>query len=369
MTFHTLGLDDALTRAIADKGYIQPTPIQLKAIPAVLEGRDLLAAAQTGTGKTAAFVLPLMQLLQRQTPAPHGRRAPRALVLVPTRELAAQVGESVRVYGRHLPLHSTLVFGGVSERPQIDALWRGTDIVIATPGRFLDLAQQRAIDLSHIAILVLDEADRMLDMGFIRDIRRILALLPPLRQNLLFSATFNDEIRKLARGLLRDPLAIDVAPRNAPAERVEHLVYHVEVPDKQSLLTHLLRQDGWRQTLVFTRTKRGANKLVKQLLDDGVQCAVIHGNKSQNARTAALADFKAHRVEVLVATDIAARGLDIDAIHTVINYEVPDSPDAYVHRVGRTGRADAVGQAITLVAPEERRALAFLSKAVGLQLE
>ncbi len=366
MSFQNFGLAEALTRAVAEHGYSTPTPIQTRAIPAVLEGRDLLGAAQTGTGKTAAFVLPILQRLQTDLPNPQGRRAPRALILVPTRELAAQVAESVRTYGKYVPQRVTLIFGGVSERPQIDALSHGTDIVIATPGRFLDLAQNyRAIDLRHIKILVLDEADRMLDMGFIRDIRKILAMLPPVRQNLMFSATFSGEIRPLASSLLKNPLTIEVAKRNAPAELVQHSVYKVEGAGKQPLLSHLIKSGGWKQTLVFTRTKHGANKLATQLERDGIVCAAIHGNKSQNARTKALADFKQNKVEVLVATDIAARGLDIVELPHVVNYELPHVPEDYVHRIGRTGRAGAEGQAVSLVSRDERDRQRAIERVLG----
>jgi ATP-dependent RNA helicase RhlE len=365
MSFAALGLSDALTRAVADKGYAQPTPIQLRAIPAVLEGRDLLGAAQTGTGKTAAFVLPILQRLMADQ-----RRgvAPRVLILVPTRELAAQVAESVRDYGRHLPLRSVQIFGGVSARPQEEALRRGVDLVIATPGRLLDHAGNRVIDLSKVQTLVLDEADRMLDMGFIRDIKRVLQLLPRERQNLLFSATFSKEIRELASGLLKNPLSIDVAPRNTPTELVDHRVYHVEAHGKQPLLSHILRSGGWQQTLVFTRTKHGANKLAAQLERDGIKVDAIHGNKSQNARTRALADFKANKIEVLVATDIAARGLDIIELPHVVNYELPHVPEDYVHRIGRTGRAGCTGEAISLVARDERDRLQAIERVLGRKI-
>jgi len=368
LSFAPLGLADSLLQAIADRSYSTPTPIQARAIPEVLAGRDVLAAAQTGTGKTAAFTLPLLQRLAAK-PAANPRRI-RALVLVPTRELAAQVDQSIRTYGRHLPqLKTALIFGGVGINPQIDLLRRGVDIVIATPGRLLDHAGQGTLNLSAVEILVLDEADRMLDMGFIHDIRRVLKLLPATRQNLLFSATFNNDIRKLAQGLLQHPVSIDVAPRNAPAELVEHRVYHVEPQGKEPLLCSLLRQDGWRQTLVFTRTKHGANKLAKQLERDGVRCLAIHGNKSQNARTAALADFKANRIEVLVATDIAARGLDIFQLPHVVNYELPHVPEDYVHRIGRTGRAGATGEAISLVSHDERDRLRAIERLLGRSIE
>jgi len=364
-SFDTLGLVEPLLRAVRDQGYTQTTPIQARAIPAALEGRDLLAAAQTGTGKTAAFALPLMQRLQATAPAGQGRRLPRALILVPTRELAAQVAETFVDLGRHVPLRSTLIFGGVSPKPQIEALQRGVDMIIATPGRLLDHINQRAVDLSQVGILVLDEADRMLDMGFIRDIRRILAVLPKARQNLLFSATFSEDIRGLAKSFLRNPLTIEVAPRNAPTELVEHTMYNVEQSHKRAVLSHLLRTGGWQQTLVFTRTKHGANRLAQQLETDGLSCAAIHGNKSQGARTRALADFKANKIEVLVATDIAARGLDIIELPHVVNYELPHVPEDYVHRIGRTGRAGATGQAVSLVSRDERDRLRAVERVLG----
>ena len=334
MSFDQLGLSADLLRAVSDLGYDTPTPIQLGAIPPVLAGRDLLAAAQTGTGKTAGFALPLLQRLDAENPHPRGPRAPRALVLVPTRELAAQVGESFDDYGRHVHQRTILIFGGVSPRPQVDALRQGVDIVVATPGRLLDHFAERAIDLSQVRHLVLDEADRMLDMGFIRDIRRVLAVLPKKRQNLLFSATFSDEIRALATGLLHVPVTVEVAARNAPAELVEHRVHLVEQGEKRAVLSHLLREVASEQTLVFTRTKHGANRLADQLARDGIECAAIHGNKSQSARTRALADFKELKVQVLVATDIAARGLDIVELPQVVNYELPHVPEDYVHRIG-----------------------------------
>ena len=365
MSFENLGLPAELLCAIRELGYTEPTPIQRGAIPSVHEGRDLLAAAQTGTGKTAAFALPLLQRLSEQESRPSGRRAPRVLVLVPTRELAAQVGESFKDFGRHLHQRTILVFGGVSPRPQIDALRQGVDIVVATPGRLLDHANERAIDLSQIQTLVLDEADRMLDMGFIRDIRRVIGLLPSDRQNLLFSATFSDEIRTLAHGLLRNPLTVEVSPRNATAERVEHRVHIVQQADKRSVLSHLLRQGSTPQTLVFTRTKHGANRLSDQLARDGIQTVAIHGNKSQSARTRALADFKDYKVQVLVATDIAARGLDINELPLVVNYELPHVPEDYVHRIGRTGRAGCAGQALSLVCDDERSRLRAIEKVLG----
>jgi ATP-dependent RNA helicase RhlE len=368
MSFEQFGLPAALLRAVQEIGYTVPTPIQTAAIPAVHDGRDLLAAAQTGTGKTAAFALPLLQRLDAEQPDPRGWRAPRLLVLVPTRELAAQVGQSFEDFGRHLRQRTILVFGGVSPRPQLDALRQGVDIIVATPGRLLDHINERAVDLAKIRHLVLDEADRMLDMGFIRDIRRVLAVLPKQRQNLLFSATFSDEIRTLARGLLHDPLTVEVAPRNAPAELVEHRVHLVEQGEKRAVLSHLLREGSTPQTLVFTRTKHGANRLAEQLGRDGINCAAIHGNKSQGARTKALADFKDYKVQVLVATDIAARGLDISELPQVVNYELPHVPEDYVHRIGRTGRAGSSGQALSLVASDERDRLRAIERVLGRKI-
>jgi ATP-dependent RNA helicase RhlE len=352
MSFTTLGLSADLLRAVAEKGYDAPTPIQRQAIPVVLEGRDILAGAQTGTGKTAGFTLPLLQRLSAA--AAGGRRAIRALILTPTRELAAQVEESVRTYGKYLPLESTVIFGGVGFTPQAERLRRGVDILVATPGRLLDHVQQKTVDLSHVEILVLDEADRMLDMGFIRDIRRVLALLPKQRQNLLFSATFSDEIKQLADGLLNSPALIEVARRNTAAELVTQVVHPVDRERKRELLSHLIHSQGWKQVLVFTRTKHGANRLSEQLDKDGISSAAIHGNKSQGARTRALADFKQGAVRVLVATDIAARGLDIDQLPHVVNYELPNVPEDYVHRIGRTGRAGNEGVAASLVCVDER---------------
>jgi ATP-dependent RNA helicase RhlE len=355
MSFSSLGLSAELLRAVSEKGYTQATPIQLQAIPVILEGRDILAGAQTGTGKTAGFTLPLLQRLNSQ---PQGaRRAVRALILTPTRELAAQVEESVRTYGKHVPLKSTVVFGGVGIHPQIDTLRRGVDILVATPGRLLDHVSQRTVDLSHVEILVLDEADRMLDMGFIRDIRKILALLPKKRQNLLFSATFSDEIKQLADGLLNAPALIEVARQSIAAELVSQVYHPVDRVRKRELLSHLIHSQGWKQVLVFTRTKHGANRLADQLDDDGISSSAIHGNKSQSARTKALADFKKGEVRVLVATDIAARGLDIDQLPHVVNYELPNVPEDYVHRIGRTGRAGKEGQAVSLVCVDEHEYL------------
>ncbi|BAV33718.1 RNA helicase [Sulfuricaulis limicola] len=355
MSFSSLGLSAELVRAVSEKGYTQATPIQIQAIPVILEGRDILAGAQTGTGKTAGFTLPL---LQRLNATPQGaRRAVRALILTPTRELAAQVEESVRTYGKHVSLKSTVIFGGVGIHPQIDTLRRGVDILVATPGRLLDHVSQRTVDLSHVEILVLDEADRMLDMGFIRDIRKILALLPKKRQNLLFSATFSDEIKQLADGLLNSPALIEVARQSVAAELVSQVYHPVDRVRKRELLAHLIHSQGWKQVLVFTRTKHGANRLADQLDDDGISTSAIHGNKSQSARTKALADFKKGEVRVLVATDIAARGLDIDQLPHVVNYELPNVPEDYVHRIGRTGRAGKEGQAVSLVCVDEHEYL------------
>jgi ATP-dependent RNA helicase RhlE len=352
MSFSDLGLSPDLLRAVADKGYDSPSPIQLQAIPAVLEGRDVLAGAQTGTGKTAGFVLPILQRLALD-PANGTLRAPRALVLTPTRELAAQVAQSARDYGKYTQLRTYQVFGGVSINPQITALRNGCDILVATPGRLLDLAQQRCVDLSKVQVLVLDEADRMLDMGFINDIRKIIKLLPQKRQNLLFSATYSDDIRGLAERLLHNPLSIQVAPRNAPIELVEQRAYRVQKEQKRHLLVHLIQEGQWRQVLIFTRTKHGANRLAQQLEGAGIQAAAIHGNKSQAARVKALDMFKRGQVTCLVATEVAARGLDIKELPQVVNYELPNVPEDYVHRIGRTGRAGANGEAISLVSSDE----------------
>jgi ATP-dependent RNA helicase RhlE len=350
MSFSDLGLMPELLRAVADKGYDSPSPIQREAIPAVLQGRDILAGAQTGTGKTAGFVLPI---LQRLSAAPSASRAPRALVLAPTRELAAQVAQSARDYGKYLRLKTYQVFGGVSINPQITALRAGCDMLVATPGRLLDLVSQRELDLSKIEVLVLDEADRMLDMGFINDIRKVIKLLPQSRQNLLFSATYSDDIRGLAERLLRNPLSIQVAPRNAPIELVEQRAYRVQKEQKRHLLVHLIQQGQWRQVLVFTRTKHGANRLTQQLASAGIEAAAIHGNKSQAARVKALDMFKRGQITALVATEVAARGLDIKELPQVVNYELPNVPEDYVHRIGRTGRAGAAGEAISLVSGDE----------------
>jgi ATP-dependent RNA helicase RhlE len=350
MSFELLGLKPELLRAVAEKGYTTPSPIQAQAIPAVLSGRDLIAGAQTGTGKTAAFVLPT---LQRLTAEAHSGRAPRALVLTPTRELAAQVAQSARDYGKYLRIRTAVVFGGVSINPQIDTLRSGCDLLIATPGRLLDLADQRAVDLREVQHFVLDEADRMLDMGFIHAIRQVLKLLPTQRQNLMFSATYSDEIRELAKRFLRNPATVEVAPRNATADRVDQTVYRVSKDHKRHLLAHLIDSGNWHQVLVFTRTKHGANRLAQQLEGYGIRAAAIHGNKSQGARVRALADFKDNKVTALVATEVAARGLDIKELPHVVNYELPNVPEDYVHRIGRTARAGGTGSAVSLVAPDE----------------
>ena len=352
MSFSDLGLSPELMRAVSDKGYDTPSPIQAQAIPAVMSGRDVLAGAQTGTGKTASFVLPILQRLLDDTG--HGTsRAPRALVLTPTRELAAQVAQSARDYGKYVQLQTYQVFGGVSINPQISNLRSGCDVLVATPGRLLDLAQQRCVDLSRIQVLVLDEADRMLDMGFINDIRKIIRLLPQKRQNLLFSATYSDDIRGLAERLLHDPLSIQVAPRNAAIELVEQRAYRVQKEQKRHLLVHLIQEGQWHQVLVFTRTKHGANRLTQQLESAGIKASAIHGNKSQAARVKALDMFKKGQITALVATEVAARGLDIKELPQVVNYELPNVPEDYVHRIGRTGRAGAGGEAISLVSGDE----------------
>jgi ATP-dependent RNA helicase RhlE len=365
MPFAAVGLMPELTRALADRNYSHPTPVQSKVIPHVLAGRDVLAGAQTGTGKTACFTLPILQLLSARS----GSSAPRALILLPTRELAAQVAESIKSYGRYLKLRTLVVFGGVSITPQIDALRRGSDILVATPGRLLDHVQQRTVDLSRVEMLVLDEADRMLDMGFIADIRRVLRLLPQRRQNLLFSATYSEDIRRLAQTLLREPVEVEVARRNSAVESVEQQLYSVPKGHKRALLSHLIRSQGWSQVLIFTRTKHGANNLTRQLQHDGVAAAAIHGNKSQSARTQALSDFKSGKVLALVATEVASRGLDIKELPYVVNYELPNVPEDYVHRIGRTGRAGATGIAVSLVAPDEGGLLADIEKVLGKRLQ
>ena len=365
MQFSDLGLQPELLRAVAEKGYATPTPIQFKAIPAVLSGRDILAGAQTGNGKTAGFVLPVLQRLNAAS-----GHAPRALVLSPTRELTAQIAENAKAYGRYKNLRSLVIFGGVSEKPQIEGLRRGCDLLIATPGRLLDLVEQGYADLSKVECLVLDEADRMLDMGFIHAIKRIIKLLPPQRQNLMFSATYSDDIRELASRILRNPVSVEVAPRNTTAERVDQVAFKVPKEAKRHLLVHLFDHGAqgegtWHQVLVFTRTKHGANRLAQQLEGAGIRAAAIHGNKSQGARVRALEDFKSGQIAALVATEVASRGLDIKELPQVVNYELPNVPEDYVHRIGRTARAGASGRAVSLVAPDEVGLLRDIEKTMG----
>ncbi|MBD8722692.1 MAG: DEAD/DEAH box helicase [Massilia sp.] len=369
MSFSSLGLSDAIVRAVTEQGYTAPTPIQSQAIPTVLNGGDLLAGAQTGTGKTAGFTLPILHRLSNDTigAAQKNKTSPRvirALVLTPTRELAAQVEESVRLYGTYTNLNSAVIFGGVGINPQIKLLKHGVDILVATPGRLLDHAGQGTVDLSKVEILILDEADRMLDMGFIHDIRKVLALLPAKRQNLLFSATFSEEIKTLADRLLNNPQMIEVARRNSTVEVIAQKIHPVDRDKKHPLLSHLIKANNWTQVLVFTRTKHGANKLVEQLGKDSIGAMAIHGNKSQSARTKALAEFKDGSLQVLVATDIAARGIDIDQLPHVVNYDLPNIPEDYVHRIGRTGRAGATGEAVSLVCVDEHQMLKDIEKLI-----
>ena len=366
MLFNQLGLSAELLRAVEEQGYTEATPIQHKAIPLILEGKDVLAGAQTGTGKTAAFTLPLLQRLNKKS---DGARRIRALILTPTRELAAQVHESVRTYGKQRPLRSMEIYGGVSARPQISKIHRGVDVVIATPGRLLDHVRQGNINLSGVEMFILDEADRMLDMGFIRDIKQIIKELPKKRQNLLFSATFSQEIRDLAKGLLNNHVEIEVAARNSTADRVEQLVMPVDKARKRELLSEQIGKGNWQQVLVFTRTKHGANRLAKQLNGDGIETLAIHGGKGQGARTKALSDFKAGKIRVLVATDIAARGLDIDKLPHVVNYELPHVSEDYVHRIGRTARAGHDGTAISLVCVDELKLLKDIEKLLGTEIK
>jgi ATP-dependent RNA helicase RhlE len=368
MLFTDLGLSEPLLRAIAEEGYTSPTPIQAKSIPAVLKGGDLLAAAQTGTGKTAGFTLPILQRLSSSAKSGSGKRLLKVLILTPTRELAAQVQESVMTYGKYTSLKSAVIFGGVGANPQIKAIAAGLDILVATPGRLLDLMSQKCVSLNDIEILVLDEADRMLDMGFLRDIKKILAVLPKKRQNLLFSATFSDEIKSLADGLLNSPELIEVARSNSANEAIAQLIHPVDRNKKQPLLAHLIKTNNWKQVLVFTRTKHGANKLVTQLEKDGITCMAIHGNKSQTARTKALADFKAGKLTALIATDIAARGIDIDQLPHVVNYDLPNVSEDYVHRIGRTGRAGSNGVAVSLVCVDEHQMLRDIEKLIKQKL-
>ncbi|MTI13335.1 DEAD/DEAH box helicase [Sansalvadorimonas verongulae] len=367
MSFSSLGLSLPILQAVEEKGYKTPSPIQAQAIPAVLQGRDVMAAAQTGTGKTAGFTLPILELLSKGQKAKSNQA--RALVLTPTRELAAQVGDSVRAYSEHLPLTSTVVYGGVKINPQMMRLRRGADVLVATPGRLLDLYNQRAVNFKHLEVLVLDEADRMLDMGFIHDIRKIMALLPKERQNLMFSATFSDDIRDLAKTIVRNPVEISVTPRNAAAKTVKQWICPVDKKQKPALLLKLITSNRWEQVLVFSKTKHGANRLVRYLDSYGIQAAAIHGNKSQGARTKALSEFKNGELRVLVATDIAARGLDIDQLPQVVNFDLPQVAEDYVHRIGRTGRAGATGTAISLVAADEFKLLSDIERLIKRLLE
>jgi ATP-dependent RNA helicase RhlE len=368
MSFHSLGLRAELLRAVAEKGYSEPTPIQRQAIPLVLQGRDIMGGAQTGTGKTAGFTLPLLQRLMSAEKPVKGQRPIRALVLTPTRELAAQVSESVDIYGKYLPLKAAVIFGGVKINPQIHKLRKGVDILVATPGRLLDHVSQKTVDLSTVDILVLDEADRMLDMGFIRDIRKVLALLPKHKQTLLFSATFSNEIKKLSNDLLKSPALVEVAQRNTTAERISQVIHPVDKSRKRELLSYLIGSNNWKQVLVFTRTKHGANRLADQLTKDGISAAAIHGNKSQGARTRALAEFKSGKVRVLVATDIAARGLDINQLPHVVNFELPNVAEDYVHRIGRTGRAGNEGEAMSLVCVDELNLLKDIERLIKREI-
>ncbi len=362
MSFKNLGLCDQLLRAIKEQGYDTPTPVQEQAIPVILNKRDILAGAQTGTGKTAGFTLPMLQLLHQHKAEKRARHQVRALILTPTRELASQVQESVATYGKFLPFKSCVIFGGVKINPQITTLRKGMDIVVATPGRLLDHMSQKTIDLSKVDFLILDEADRMLDMGFINDIKKILKVLPKQKQTLLFSATYSKDIKKLSDSLLNSPVLVEVAKENQSAEQIKQVVHPVDKIRKRELLTKLINDGDWKQVLVFTRTKHGANRLSGQLDSDGISSVAIHGNKSQNARTKALADFKAGKIRVLVATDIAARGIDIDQLPHVVNYELPNVPEDYVHRIGRTGRAGNKGEAMSLVCIDENEFLASIEK-------
>ncbi|MDC0177795.1 DEAD/DEAH box helicase [Polaribacter sp.] len=351
MTFSDLGLSPALVKAVAEKGYTKPSPIQEKSIPPILEGKDVLASAQTGTGKTAGFTLPVLQYL---TATKHPKYRPlRALVLTPTRELAAQVHDNVREYSKYVNIKSAVVFGGVNAKPQIATLRSGVDILVATPGRLLDLHNQKAVSFNRIDVLILDEADRMLDMGFVRDINKLISFMPAKRQNLLFSATFSNDIKKLAAGILRNPVSVETAPQNSTAKKVTHKVYKIDKSKKTEFTIKLIKDGNWNQVLIFTRTKHGANKLTEKLIKAGISAAAIHGNKSQGARTKALRNFKDSTIKILVATDIAARGLDIPLLPYVVNFELPNVPEDYVHRIGRTGRAGAAGEAISLVCSEE----------------
>jgi ATP-dependent RNA helicase RhlE len=367
MSFDTLGLSPEILKAVAEQGYDTPSPIQAQAIPAILEGKDVMAAAQTGTGKTAGFTLPILQKLSQGQRAQNNQV--RALILTPTRELAAQVAANVATYSAHLPLRSTVVFGGVKINPQMMKLRQGVDVLVATPGRLLDLYNQRAVRFNQLEVLVLDEADRMLDMGFIHDIRKILNILPKKRQNLMFSATFSNDIRKLAKGMINNPVEISVSPANTTVESVEQWLCPVDKSNKSALLTHLIKENDWQQVLVFTRTKHGANRLTKHLEGKGLTAAAIHGNKSQGARTKALAAFKDGAVKILVATDIAARGIDIDQLPHVVNFDLPNVAEDYVHRIGRTGRAGATGEAVSLVSNDEMKQLKDIERLIKQVIE
>nr|WP_315201762.1 DEAD/DEAH box helicase [uncultured Flavobacterium sp.] len=366
MSFNSLGLSDALLKAISKKGYTTPSPIQQKAIPPILEGKDVLASAQTGTGKTAGFTLPILQILSQGKHLSH--RPVRALILTPTRELAAQILANIKEYSEFLDLRSTVIFGGVNQNPQVSQLRQGVDILVATPGRLIDLQNQGLISLSKVEILVLDEADRMLDMGFLRDIERVMKVLPPKRQNLLFSATFSKDIKKLAMGILHHPVQVEATPENTTVDAIIQKIYPVAKEKKTELIIKLITEGNWKQILVFTRTKQGANKLTESMISSGIKAAAIHGNKGQGARTKALAGFKNGSITALVATDIAARGLDIPLLPHVINFELPNIPEDYVHRIGRTGRAGASGEAISLFSPDETVFLRDIEKLVGLKL-
>ncbi len=368
MKFLELGLSKPLLKAVEEQGYSKPTPIQEQSIPLIIEGKDILAAAQTGTGKTAGFTLPILERLHHTNPK-IGKKQIRVLVLTPTRELAAQVAASIKTYGKHMPYKSTVIFGGVGINPQLAIIRKGVDIVIATPGRLLDIASRDGIDFHALECLVLDEADRMLDMGFIHDIKRLMKMMPKKKQTLLFSATFSPEIKKLASGLLKNPILIEVAKENTTAEQVKQIVHYVDKSRKRELLSQLIKTKNWRQVLVFTRTKHGANRLTKQLIEYDISAVAIHGNKSQGARTKALASFKANEVQVLVATDIAARGLDINLLPHVVNYELPNIPEDYVHRIGRTGRAGQSGEAVSLVCIDEHKLLFDIEKFINHQIE
>lgn len=368
MSFTNLGLSEPLLKAIKDQGYDTPTPIQKQAIPLVIEGKDVLAAAQTGTGKTAGFTLPLLEKLSQTQPKMQKKQI-RVLVLTPTRELAAQVAESIKTYGKYMKYSSTVIFGGVGINPQLATIRKGVDIVIATPGRLLDIAGQKGIDFSAVECLVLDEADRMLDMGFIHDIKKLMKLMPRQKQTLLFSATFSNDIKKLASGLLKDPVLVEVARENTTADQISQVVHYVDKGRKRELLSQLIKTKDWRQVLVFTRTKHAANRLTKQLEEYGISAAAIHGNKSQGARTKALASFKANEIRVLVATDIAARGIDIDQLPHVVNYELPNVPEDYVHRIGRTGRAGQSGEAVSLVCVDEHKLLFDIEKFIKSEIK